>query len=100
MWYHAGMLRRIFVLWLLLALPGLGEATGTITVYNQTPEDVYVTIAGRNQGEIAAWSYDTYTVPLGEHRVEAYTDTSSAYKYVKLSSTYPDNTWTVTPGDF
>lgn len=93
-------LTRILALLLLLALPGLGESTGTITVYNQTPKDVYVTIAGRNQGEIAAWSYDSYTVPLGEHRVEAHTDTSYAYKYVKLSSTYPDNSWTVTPGDF
>ncbi|MCA9792191.1 MAG: hypothetical protein KC910_10365 [Candidatus Eremiobacteraeota bacterium] len=96
------MVRRILLGLLLLTLASAlaGEKTGTITVYNQTPKPIYVVIAGRNQGQIGAWSYDCYTVGIGEHRVEVSNDVSSASKYVRVSETYPDNSWTVTPGEF
>ncbi|MGE0489115.1 MAG: hypothetical protein AB7S38_07860 [Vulcanimicrobiota bacterium] len=96
------MARKILVMLLMIGfgVALAGEKTGTITVYNQTPKPIYVVVAGRNQGQIGAWSYDCYTVSLGEHRVEVSNDVSSASKYVRLSETYPDNSWTVTPGEF
>ncbi len=83
-----------------LTLAAVADKTGTITVYNQTPEPIYVVIAGRNQGQVDAWSYGCYSFALGEHRVEASTSESYAVKYVRISDTYPDNSWTVYPGDF
>jgi len=72
-------------------LPGgaYAEEEGEITVHNDSDRDLYIVIAGKNQGTVSSGSSETYSCKYGSHRVTAEWDGGSASKYVTVSKTYP-----------
>lgn len=73
-----------------------GAKVGEITVYNESGFDVEITISDKDRGKLEAGYSKTYRVPLGEHRVEAETDSrydKSGYKDFVISGTYPYDSW-------
>ncbi len=75
------------------------DGEGTITVYNYTDRDLYIVISGRNQGNVSAGYSDTFTAKYGSHRVTAHHNDGQIYKYVNVSKTYPNATWTINQND-
>ncbi len=71
------------------------EKKGTITVKNETTKTLYIVIDDYNQGEVWANDSETYRVTAVEHKVQAYYDDKVISKYIKLSDTYPDETWCI-----
>lgn len=86
-------MRRVLLL-MVLATGLLGaQPQGTVTVRNGTTCELYIVVNGRNQGMLAASSYNCYQTSLGDCKVEAYkgysTNDPYAKKWVRLSASYP-----------
>ena len=71
------------------------EKKGTITITNDTSKTLYIVIDDYNQGEVWANNSETYRVTIGEHKVQAFYGDKVTSKYIKLSDTYPDDTWCI-----
>lgn len=96
-----------FLFLLLFSLHSLSNASGIIpvsdegeiTVYNDSNRDVYISIAGKNQGTVSAGSSETYSIHYGDHRCEAEWNGGSTYKYVKVSRSDPHGYWYIKKDD-
>ena len=72
---------------------------GEITVHNNSNRDLYISIAGRNQGSVSAGSSDSFTVRYGEHRCEAEWDGGSIHKYIRITKSSPYADWYISKDD-
>jgi len=81
------------------AYPVARKRKGEITVYNGTDRDLYITIAGRNQGTVGANQSETYTVKFGNHRVEATWEGGSTHTYISISRSNPSDSWHIKQND-
>lgn len=103
MFNSANTLKKLWVLLLLTSMTlavtarpnWSGELPGSISVSNESKEEVYVMIGGRNQGFVDAGYTETFRVPLGEFKVEAQGDKETAYRWLTVSRSYPNASWTV-----
>lgn len=80
----------------------IGATSGEITVYNESGFEVYIYISSSERGKLEPGYSKTFKVPLGDHRVEARTDSKfgkSGYKDFVITSTYPWDGWYVKNGD-
>jgi|GEM_PF-2179214 len=75
------------------------EKMGTITVKNETTKTLYIVIDDFNKGEIDPNYSEEYKVTVGEHKVQAYYDDKVISRYIKVSITYPDETWCISQSD-
>ncbi|MHC9540571.1 MAG: hypothetical protein AB9903_13770 [Vulcanimicrobiota bacterium] len=75
------------------------EKMGTITIKNETTKTLYIVIDDFNKGEIDPNYSEEYKVPVGEHKVQAYYDDKMISKYIKVSITYPDETWCISQSE-
>lgn len=76
-----------------------GDDGGEITIYNETDKNLYITIADENAGQVDAGMTDTFECGYGEHRVEAEWDGGTIHKYIHVTKTYPNASWTIEQDD-
>lgn len=77
-----------------------GDLPACITVENCSTQQIYVVIADRNQGFLDPECSETYEVPYGEHKVVAEGLEENVSSYVRVTKTYPYNSWAVHDDDF
>ncbi len=102
---------RLFSLLLLAAVmagpvsvsaQSIGATSGELAIYNESGFELYIYISGSERGKLEPGYSRTFKVPLGDHRVEARTDSKfdkDGYKDFVLSSTYPWDAWYIKNGD-
>lgn len=79
-----------------LAQHSPGATSGEITVTNESGFEVIISISGSERGKLEPGYSRTFKVALGDHRVEARTDSrfdKRGYKDFVISGTYPYDYW-------
>lgn len=83
--------------------PVTAQATsGEITVYNESGFEVYIYINGSERGRLDPGYSKCFRVPLGEHRVEARTDSKfdkDGHKDFVLTGYYSYDSWYIHNSD-